>query len=629
MKSFIFITAVFIVIGLETNAQNIVKLEYSIDNFVSEGKGISIDLAVTSSELDTLLEIDLTGLTPGMHTLYFRSLNDINIWSLPTERTFYISPDVTNLDEKIVKMEYSFDGFLREGNGIEIDLSGDTNEIDSTLNLGISGLDDGMHTFHARSQNSSGIWSLPTERIFYINNPDTLKVKDIYFRFINDTYTGNWQHSPVAPARAHIDTILYTSAIDLAIDSSYAIEFYAVNNLTARGLSAFTSEFVLRANHTPLALKNNLKLNVQEGEILFVSMDTLFTDEDKQYGDILVYSILDNNSSGISDLISWKSDTTITFSPNNKDIGVYNFIFIATDIGYELDSINVQLTVKAIPKPNKVPIVNNPLENLTLTNGFGSHEVVLDSVFSDPDKDDLVYTVKSNKNDVVTVLITNSTLTITEVGIGSAEITVTVDDGKGGMTSDVFMVDVVKNALPIVSNPLADLDLEEGFESVEIELGDVFTDSDDDTLTYSAKSNNDNVVAVSVVNSKLTLTETGIGSAEITVSVDDGKGGKIEIVFSIDIKESIITFIVDEEYSSQIEIFPNPASSILWVILPKMEDSELVSFLIYNLLGKNYPIDFNIYSKGYQIDVSSLQTGIYLIQILVEDKIALKKFIVE
>lgn len=98
---------------------------------------------------------------------------------------------------------------------------------------------------------------------------------------------------------------------------------------------------------------------------------------------------------------------------------------------------------------NAAPEVANPIQDLSLDEGFQSTTVNLANVFSDADGDALSYTATSSAQNVVTAALMGNMLTINEAGVGSATITVTANDNNGGTASDQFEVTVTEDE-PIV-----------------------------------------------------------------------------------------------------------------------------------------------------------------------------------
>ncbi|NQZ78036.1 MAG: hypothetical protein HRT61_18325, partial [Ekhidna sp.] len=95
------------------------------------------------------------------------------------------------------------------------------------------------------------------------------------------------------------------------------------------------------------------------------------------------------------------------------------------------------------------------------------------------------------------------------------------------------------NASPELLNPLQDQVQTVGFESITIELGDVFTDADNDNLSFIAASSAPNVVGTTVSGNMLTISEEGVGNASITVTADDGNGGTANDEFTVNVQEAV------------------------------------------------------------------------------------------
>ena len=90
---------------------------------------------------------------------------------------------------------------------------------------------------------------------------------------------------------------------------------------------------------------------------------------------------------------------------------------------------------------NNPPELTNPIDDINLTEGFGSTSIELTNVFSDPDMDELILTPSSSDEEVVTVGLDGTTLTITEVGLGSCIITINASDGNDNI-DEMFTVNI-------------------------------------------------------------------------------------------------------------------------------------------------------------------------------------------
>jgi len=358
MNKYIFLLSLFWTFTTLVSAQNITRLEYSIDGFVAEGKGTALEIPDNTTEMDTEIKIDISGLEPGNHTIHFRAMNENGVWSFAAERSFYIpEPPIT---EGIVAVEYSFDTMVKEGDGNLIMLQNGTNQLDSTIQFDIASLDPGIHNIYMRAKNKLGVWSMPAQRSFIIAEPDTAKIENIYYRIYNDNFESVWMTASVDPTRKNVDSTIMASVTGFDPDKNYTLEFYAENNTGVRGFSAYLSNIKLMMNHPPERTREIVELSMSANQVLKLSMDSLFTDQDLNFGDSLVYALIDSYNPDLLEFTNWELGSLLSFAPISGNSGSYNFWLKSTDLASESDSVQVMLTV----------ITATGIEELISDNGF-------------------------------------------------------------------------------------------------------------------------------------------------------------------------------------------------------------------------------------------------------------------
>ncbi len=163
-----------------------------------------------------------------------------------------------------------------------------------------------------------------------------------------------------------------------------------------------------------------------------------------------------------------------------------------------------------------------------------SDSVDLTPIFSDPDGDTLTFKAVTTDGSVATAAINNATLTVTAVGVGQSEITVTATDEYGLTGSTTFSVTVVNQA-PNVTSQIANQSTYRK-ESLIFNLARTFSDPDDDELTYSATITDGSIARVVVEGSSLTVIGVALGTADVTVAAQDGLGGEASDTFSVTIQ---------------------------------------------------------------------------------------------
>ena len=175
------------------------------------------------------------------------------------------------------------------------------------------------------------------------------------------------------------------------------------------------------------------------------------------------------------------------------------------------------------PEPNRPPAAVGVIPPLTLIEGQ-SETVDVSAFFSDPDGDDLTYTATSTNPEVLSVVISESSLTASALSAGNAQVTITATDPDGASASHLVDVTVeAANRDPVVSNPIPAQTLTEG-DTATIDAGGYFSDPDGDALTYSATSSDAGVATAGHEGSMITIIAVAAGTATVTVTASDPDG---------------------------------------------------------------------------------------------------------
>ncbi len=203
----------------------------------------------------------------------------------------------------------------------------------------------------------------------------------------------------------------------------------------------------------------------------------------------------------------------------------------------------IEFPVRVDPAESNLPVLNAPIDDIFLEEGFKAYEIDISAVFTSKGKEALMYTLpnkkegllsklkeKDIKKDAVGAEIIDDKLLITENSIGNTKITVTAKDKKWGEKSHSFFVNVYKkgNRNPVISDSTDFIQLESGFEKKEVDLSEIIKDPDRDTLTFTAESNNPQILTPEIDKNKLTFLENKSGIAELYITATDSKGGQLK-----------------------------------------------------------------------------------------------------
>ncbi|MEP4534598.1 MAG: T9SS type A sorting domain-containing protein [Cyclobacteriaceae bacterium] len=218
---------------------------------------------------------------------------------------------------------------------------------------------------------------------------------------------------------------------------------------------------------------------------------------------------------------------------HEKGIGTSTITITAEDS--QEASVSTTFQVAISDPDNQNPVVAQSIADLTFKAGFASYELDVSEVFTEPDSDDFTLSATSNSESVATVSLTEDNLTITEIGNGTATITLTADDHKGGLGTTSFQVTIAENGIPIAIKSYENVDVYVGFESYTIDISESFSDPDGDDLELSAESSNADIATVVLDGNVLVISEVAAGSVTITLTADDLFGGteSVSFIFSV------------------------------------------------------------------------------------------------
>jgi len=191
MKRLLFIT-LFLYLSNLLLAQlpNITKVEYYIDT--DPGYGLATNAStISSDDLDFSFIADVSNLAEGMHKLFVRAKDENNNWSFTKSQTFFKGFGIIN--ETIDKVEYYFDTDPGYGNATPFSFNPVT-DVEITVNLDVSSLENGIHNLFIRAQDKAGQWTTTKSHTFYkgiFSNGTAAKIKTVEYYIDNDPGLGN------------------------------------------------------------------------------------------------------------------------------------------------------------------------------------------------------------------------------------------------------------------------------------------------------------------------------------------------------------------------------------------------------------------------------------------------------
>ncbi len=194
--------------GNPYTASTINKMEYFYDTDPGFGNGTDIPVTASATISNMVVNVGVSGLATGVHTLYIRSRDAQGKWSMSGTLQFakvqslWGNPYTAGT---INKMEYFYDTDPGIGNGVDIPVTA-ANDINGlVINTNVSSLNSGLHTLYIRSRDAQGKWSLTNSLVFtkiqlLSGNPYTIsKINKLEYFYDTDPGFGNGTDVPVTP----------------------------------------------------------------------------------------------------------------------------------------------------------------------------------------------------------------------------------------------------------------------------------------------------------------------------------------------------------------------------------------------------------------------------------------------
>lgn len=397
-----------------------------------------------------------------------------------------------------------------------------------------------------------------------------IDVSKLFYDADNDSLIFKAIPDSVGVVTAEINSNLLT--LEALSPGKTRIKVSADDGKLGRASSSFEVEVLPKLNNLPTVVQIiNDQIGHVGGAPILIDTSNVFTDVDN---DNLTLDVDSSNETVATAQLNSQMITIVPLAVGQSIITVQ-----ADDGNGGIVSTTFKLTV-TIP-PNQPPVVEQTITNKTGTVG-DVLTIDVSNIFSDPNNDVLTIEVNSSNETVATAQISGQIITILPLAVGLNTITVQADDGKGGKVSTSFTVTIdnpTVNNSPVVAQTVRNQRATIGGIPWSIDVGNVFSDADNDSLTLAVSSSNSGVATASLNGTTLNMTQKAIGTSIITITADDGKGGleSTSFIFTVDAPSIFISdFVQSGNYNDVLEIY-NPTTSPLYGYQLEIQQYNLIS----------------------------------------------------
>ena len=253
---------------------------------------------------------------------------------------------------------------------------------------------------------------------------------------------------------------------------------------------------------------NDILSNVLEDGIV-----SIFPEGNDIEDSSLTFSMVSPPENGEVSLVSW----FFTYEPNSDYYGSDSFTYVA----YDGESYSEEATISITVEPDNDAPILTVIPDQEINEG----ETFLYTIDAeDIDQDPLVYSFSLDQDIESSINGNLLSIVFDDNFNGDLEVTVSANDLEYS-DSETFIITVTPvNDAPIVENPISNLILDEDFETFNIDIGNVFSDVDEDALQYSVTYESDDLINLElgddiiIINS--ILNQNG-GPVEVTLMADD------------------------------------------------------------------------------------------------------------
>ena len=421
--------------------------------------------------------------------------------------------------EKLAGGEYFIDSDPGYGNGTAIPVEMvDAAEV--RVNIPTGDLSEGSHTLYIRMQDEKGNWGIAEARSFRVTAETDVSLKAAEYFIDSDPGYGNGTTIPIAAA--------------VALEVSINIE---IGNLS----SGFHTLFVRMQDQNDswgIAEARPFYIFPEQAVSPLAEMEYFMNGAEPGLG----------NGTKLEASGSGPVNVTATLLTKDLDVGEHTVTIRAKNQAGIWGLGNTVTFVVDERGHNVAPVVARSIEKREVFLGGKDVEVNLGPVFTDGNEDALTFVVSSSDSSIAVGSVDGKTVSVQLAGIGGVTIVVRADDGHGGTVATQFdlVIQLPDNNAPVlVGDGIAKQELVSGNPAFTRDLSGVFSDADDEELTYTASSSDEAVVMVAVLAGKLEVTPVGEGKGLVTVLASDPKGGTVSVSFEVEVTRKLLEATVD------------------------------------------------------------------------------------
>ena len=318
----------------------------------------------------------------------------------------------------------------------------------------------------------------------------------------------------------------YENPVDFRLNNTYEIRIIAADSGIPRNQGRLQVRIEIKQVNEIGPVAGETELSVEEN---FIGVIVQYESQDPE-GDTVTWSLSGPDSAlfQIDESGTLSLNDALDFEAPASAAGTndYSLNVVATDDNRRPVSLELPVTV-SVTNVNEGPL-GTSMPALELTTKDSSIDLDLSELFTDPDGDVLTYSLADDTEfDAASAQVEEATLIIEPLAEGTTSFLVTAtDEGEPPLSLQLQLTVMVTiaNEKP-VGVPIPGVELIAGNPDTTLDLGELFTDPDGDSLIYTlADDIKSDVVSVIVEEGTLSIAPLQEGTVSFLVAATDPLG---------------------------------------------------------------------------------------------------------
>jgi hypothetical protein len=438
-------------------------------------------------------------------------------WSLYDRVTFYVSQEISGSDDVInlAAAEYWFDSDPGPGNGTELAITGNPDQLTENFVIPLGTLESGYHELGLRTQNLDGTWSLYDRKTFYLIDNEIFETDPV---------------SPLTGAEFLYDTAFgFGSGTEINITATENPDEYTIEipttDVTCDIHDVWISVKNELGNYGLYRLADNIDVYDNLPPTIVVYSD-ITVELDASGEGSLTLADVNNGTYDDCELVSVVLNQT-QFDYTCDDLGENTVTITATDAEDKVSTQNVTITVVDPIDPVAVS------QNITVQLGANGDVTVSPSQIENGSTDNC--SIASSTLDV-------STFDCDDLGENTVTFTVEDTDGNTNETTAVVTVEDVVNPTVITQNITIQLDTD---GNATLEASDIDNNSTD----------NCTIASYSIDITSFTCDD--LGDNTVTLTVTDNSDNSASNTATVTVVDSINPVVLTQDITVQLDATGN------------------------------------------------------------------------